>query len=127
MDDDLFPDLLPNPPQGEYRDPSKNWKGNTFDGAVYEEEKDVVRLSGQIERVHTILAQSKDVWLTVSEIQIKIANEFLLDDPECSISAQIRNLRKERFGGYMIEKQRRGSEDSAIWEYQLQPENGPIV
>jgi hypothetical protein len=38
---------------------------------------------------------------------------------EASISAQIRNLRKERFGAYLIAKRKRGMDKQGAWEYRI--------
>jgi len=41
---------------------------------------------------------------------------------ETSISAQLRHLRKARFGGYRVERRRRrteGGHDSGTWEYRV--------
>jgi biotin operon repressor len=38
---------------------------------------------------------------------------------EASISAQIRHLRKEQFGGYLVAKRRRGLEKRGVWEYRI--------
>jgi len=102
---DLFTTNIEKPPQ--------------FDGAVYDSKKDWARLSGQILRIWRIIQDGK--WRTVEEINSRIMVEHSHYDPECSISAQLRNLRKERFGGHIIEKRRRGEEESALWEYRLQP------
>lgn len=40
-------------------------------------------------------------------------------DPEASISAQLRHLKKPRFGSYIIEKQRRGDRNQGLFEYRL--------
>ncbi len=88
-----------------------------FDGAVYDKEKDLVRLTGQILRVWDIIKDGQ--WRTVDEIHSSIIVEHNENDPECSISAQLRNLRKARFGGHLIDKQRRGGDLSALWEYRL--------
>jgi hypothetical protein len=39
-------------------------------------------------------------------------------DPETSTSAQLRHLRKPRFGGYVVEKRRRTA-TAGTWEYRL--------
>ena len=52
-------------------------------------------------------------WNTLVEIQ------DLTVDPQASISAQLRNLRKERFGSYLIEKRYRGDRLNGLWEYRL--------
>ena len=38
---------------------------------------------------------------------------------EASISAQLRHLRKLRFGGYVVAKRRRGPAADGIWEYRI--------
>ena len=43
----------------------------------------------------------------------------MTDDPHASISAQLRHLRKEKFGSYNIEKRPRGDRSNGLWEYRL--------
>jgi len=81
-----------------------------FNGAVYDPELDHARLTKQIGRVYEALPWGE--WLTLAEIEAKT------HDPQASISAQIRHLRKERFGGYQIDKRRR-TPDGGTWEYRL--------
>jgi hypothetical protein len=38
---------------------------------------------------------------------------------EASISAQLRHLRKPQFGGYVVEKRRRGFGRHGTWEYRI--------
>ena len=52
-------------------------------------------------------------WRTLSEI------EFITGDPQASISAQLRHLRKERFGGYLVELRSRGDRENGLFEYRL--------
>lgn len=59
---------------------------------------DHTRLGPQLLRVKAVLLDYK--WHTVVEIAESTG------DPETSVSAQIRNLRKPRFGGHVIEKRR---------------------
>ena len=82
-----------------------------FDGACYEEEADKQRLMGQVRAIFTYM--SSHGWQTLSEI------ERVLQYPQASISAQLRNLRKERFGGHIIEKRRRGDRSCGLFEYAL--------
>ena len=79
-----------------------------FDGATYERSRDHARLKGQISRIFNVMRDGE--WRTVSEIH------DITGDPENSIQAQLRNLRKEKFGGYTVEKRRSDSSD-ALWEY----------
>src|SRR5215472_6154082 len=78
-----------------------------FAGAVYEPEKDDVRLHGQIERVFTLMKDSR--WRTLSEI------EAITGDPPASISAQLRHLRKRRFGAHTVNKRPRGDRESGLF------------
>ena len=82
-----------------------------FDGSDYEHEHDFVRLSGQIQRVYDAIKDGD--WYTLDEIN-KITG-----DPHASISAQLRNLRKKRFGSYSIEKRYKGNRSRGLWEFKL--------
>ncbi len=68
-----------------------------FNGADYIPERDDVRLTGQILRVWDVVNDNR--WHTLKEISDKTG------DPEASISAQLRHLRKPRFGGYIVERE----------------------
>lgn len=81
-----------------------------FDGAGYVP-ADHDRLRGQILRVWTALQGGR--WMTLAEIEAETG------DPQASISAQLRHLRKPRFGSHRIEKRRRGDDDAGTWEYRL--------
>lgn len=82
-----------------------------FDGQAFVAELDQKRLRGQIERIYRLLQDGE--WRTLGEI------EAATGDPQASISAQIRHLRKRRFGSHAIEKRRRGDETRGLWEYRL--------
>lgn len=53
-------------------------------------------------------------WRTLNEIAT------LTDDPPASVSAQLRHLRKPRFGSYRVER-RRSFIDSGLYEYRVLP------
>jgi len=78
-------------------------------GSDYDPKLDGVRLTGQMLRVFEYMRNGK--WMTLFEIADSI------NEPESSVSAQMRNLRKDRNGNHTIEKQRRG--ESGTWEYKL--------
>jgi len=40
-------------------------------------------------------------------------------DPEASVSAQLRHLRKPRFGSYVVEKRPRGDRSAGLFEYRV--------
>lgn len=83
---------------------------STF-GPSYVAELDGPRLKGQIARVHEAMIDGK--WRTLPEIEKKTG------DPQASISAQLRHLRKARFGSYRVDKRRRGADTRGLWEYRL--------
>jgi hypothetical protein len=85
--------------------------GAHFNGPDYIPSLDHERLTGQILRIYGLMKDGE--WRTLGEI------EEVTDDPQASISAQLRHLRKERFGGYVVEKRRRGDEASGLYEYRL--------
>jgi len=91
-----------------------------FDGPAYEEEHDRDRLAGQLLRVYQALlaADFFGDWLTLGEIRERTG------DPEASISAQLRHLRKPRFGSHTIEKRRRGEAGNGLWEYRMGASRG---
>jgi hypothetical protein len=72
---------------------------------------DFDRLQGQTRKIYNLM--SDGVYRTLAEI------EAITGYPETSISAQLRHLRKLRFGGNTVNKQRRGN--GGTWEYQLVP------
>lgn len=88
-----------------------------FSGADYQPTLDKERLTGQILRVFNAMKDGH--WRTVQEIKEKIKIDTTFEDPENSIQAQLRNLRKKSFGGYIIERRRRGEPKKGICEYKL--------
>ena len=83
----------------------------TFDGPVYNPDLDQARLTGQIKRIFDLMKDNR--WRTLTEISVRTG------EPEASVSAQLRHLRKPRFGSHVVEKRRRGEGKSGLWEYQL--------
>jgi len=84
-----------------------------FGGPVFDPAKDTKRLTGQLLRIFNVMADG--TWRTLPEIAEATG------DPEASISAQLRHLRKPEFGAHAVDKRRRGSETSGLWEYRLIP------
>jgi hypothetical protein len=56
---------------------------------------------------------SDGYWRTLDEIA------HATGDPHASISAQLRHLRKPRFGAYVVEKRHRGAPARGLYEYRL--------
>ena len=67
-----------------------------FDGSDYDHKRDGIRLTGQLERVFDVLKDGQ--WITLRQLADRARC------PEASASAQLRNLRKDRFGGFEVEK-----------------------
>ncbi len=78
------------------------------DGATYSAAFDKERLNAQTRRVFDLM--SDGLWRTLGEISAACG------DPEASVSARLRDLRKEKFGGHLVGRRRR---TAATWEYQL--------
>jgi hypothetical protein len=84
-----------------------------------------MRLASQREVLRDVLlsATACGSWLTLRELS------QLTQFGEASISAQLRHLRKPKYGSYLVEKRvRRGVvlrevEHGAIWEYRLRRES----
>ena len=83
----------------------------TFDGTTFKPQFDLNRLTRQIDKVKTLMMDGK--WRTLSEIGDETCY------PEASISARLRDLRKERFGGYSVEHRRCVNQMRGIWEYRM--------
>jgi hypothetical protein len=82
-----------------------------FGGDTYEPDLDHDRLKAQLERVKSLMADSE--WRTLFEV----AN--LTGFPTQSVSARLRDFRKERFGGHTVNRRRRGEGKRGLFEYQL--------
>lgn len=85
-----------------------------FNGPDYVPERDDARLTGQLERVRNCMADGQ--WRTLADIS-RITN-----DPEASISAQLRHLRKKRFGSFQVSKEYLGL---GLYRYRLLPPRPP--
>jgi hypothetical protein len=82
-----------------------------FDGATYSPEHDDLRLGAQIKRIFNLMKDGH--YRTLDEISV------LTNDPHASISAQLRHLRKPRFGSHEVHKRPRGDRNRGLYEYKL--------
>ena len=73
------------------------YNNEVFDGATYEHKRDSHRLTGQMQRIYDCM--SNGMWYTLKEVS------EITGAPEASASAGIRNLRKERFGGFTVDRE----------------------
>lgn len=90
-------------------------------GPAYDIKQDGARLDLQRDRIKGVMLgfSIRNRWITLSEIQDTLEASYEKRFPEASISAQLRHLRKAEFGGYVLEKRRRGPAIDGVWEYAL--------
>jgi hypothetical protein len=81
-------------------------------GPTYRRELDALRIAGQMLRI--LLLMSDRAWRTLPEISERTG------DPPASVSAQLRHLRKKRFGAYRVDKRPRAG-SRGLWEYRVSP------
>jgi hypothetical protein len=79
-----------------------------FDGADYVHERDSHRLTGQILEIYALMSDGR--WRTLAAI------ESATGAPQASVSAQLRNLRKKRFGEHTIDRRHVGG---GLYEYRI--------
>ena len=79
-------------------------------GPAYDAARDGERLQRQMDKIRDFMLGRQD-WMTLGEIATATGH------PEASVSAQLRHLRKTRFGSYTVEKRRRGL--GGTWEYRV--------
>jgi len=78
------------------------------DGATYNAQFDHDRLSRQAKLIYKLMVDG--AWRSLSEIS------QITGEPEASVSARLRDLRKPRFGGFTVERRRRSK---GTFEYKL--------
>jgi len=74
-----------------------------FDGNTYDTKRDYRRLSTQLISVREFLEDHRGSFFTLAEL------EHELDYPQASISARLRDLRKTKFGSYVIARRYRSA------------------
>lgn len=84
-----------------------------FNGPYYDPSEDDERLTKQHDRIKRVMLDG--VWRSLKDIA------KLTRDPQASISAQLRHLRKRRFGNWNVETRARGSREDGLYEYRLLP------
>jgi hypothetical protein len=91
--------------------PLLDWKpppDSRFDGSDYQHERDSPRLTEQIGRVWDAMQDGK--WRTLEQIA------EITGDPTPSISAQLRHLRRKKFGSHTVLKKYAGN---GLYLYQV--------
>lgn len=82
-----------------------------FNGPAYDPAFDKDRLMKQIGKIFHLMIDGQ--WRTLQEI------ESLTGYGQASISAQLRHLRKPRFGFYKVDRRRRGDRKQGLYEYRV--------
>ena len=83
-----------------------------FTGSNYSPEHDHARLMRQHERIRDYML-GHGGWYTLDELS------EATNAPPASVSAQLRHLRKARFGSWTVQKRRRGDRSNGLYEYHL--------
>ena len=82
-----------------------------FNGPEFKTSADFHRLKTQHDRVKALMLDGQ--WRSLREIA------SLTGDPESSVSAHLRHLRKPRFGSWVVERRPRGNRDDGLFEYRV--------
>jgi len=78
------------------------------DGETFSRPRDGARLNAQAEAVFDVMCDG--CWRTLNQIS------NLTGAPEPSVSARLRDFRKPKFGGYLVEKRHL---ENGLWQYRL--------
>ncbi|MCI0422779.1 MAG: hypothetical protein L0312_26760 [Acidobacteria bacterium] len=91
--------------------PEAQRRAEKFDGATFDAKRDGARLTRQLDRVREIMQDKK--WHTLAELVRLVGGAS-----EAGVSARIRDLKKPRFGGHVIEKQFMA--ETSQWRYRME-------
>lgn len=86
-------------------------EGMRFNGPAYDAGIDRARLTHQHLRIRELMLDG--TWRTLAEISATTG------DPPASVSAQLRHLRKPRFGQWLLDRRKRGDRKRGLFEYRL--------
>jgi hypothetical protein len=78
------------------------------DGETFDHTRDGKRLNKQMQDIYNLMADGR--WRTLTQIASATLH------PEPSVSARLRDLRKSKFGGYIVERRFVGR---GLYEYRL--------
>lgn len=79
-----------------------------FGGDTYKPPRDGDRLRAQLARVQGVMQDG--AWRTLAQVAVATG------DPEASVSARLRDLRKDKFGGHTVERE---FVSKGLWRYRL--------
>lgn len=81
------------------------------DGETYRRDLDRGRLNAQASRVWELMSDGG--WRTLDEIAAATG------DPPASVSARLRDFRKEKWGARIVQRRRRAEAERGIFEYRV--------
>lgn len=93
------------------RDPDAKLTYSRREGVDIVTKRDTGRLQEQMAKIKELMLDGK--WRTLSEISA------ITGAPEASVSAQLRHLRKPKFGNYIVE---RNYINDGLYEYRVREE-----
>lgn len=82
----------------------------SIDGETFDEARDGLRLTSQLDRVRTLMEDGR--WRTLERIAKVVGGS------ESSIGARLRDLRKTKFGSFRVE---RDHIKGGLWQYRVLP------
>ena len=83
----------------------------TFDGETFDKDRDHFRLFPQLRCVRRLMLDGK--WRTLQQISEATG------EPVASVSARLRDLRKEKFGAYQVDREYVAD---GLWRYRVRGE-----
>ena len=89
-----------------------------FGGTTYDPAQDRDRLGRQLRATLHLMRDGH--WHTLEDLSVAVGALLNAPAPEASVSARLRDLRKEKFGGWVVER-RRFRPGSGLYEYRLLP------
>jgi hypothetical protein len=78
------------------------------DGETFDRDRDLSRLNAQCADVYRYMQHGQ--WRTLADISANTGH------PEASVSARLRDMKKEKFGGFKVEKRYIAS---GLWQYRI--------
>jgi hypothetical protein len=91
-----------------------------FGGETYDKDKDGERLKAQLERIKNHLLTAKGEWVNLQKCEVALPGEGT-----AAITARARDLRKKKFGNFVVDCRRRpGVKNQSLYEYRIPWENG---
>lgn len=92
--------------------------GPLFAGPAYSPKHDQARLTKQLDRIRETMRDG--AWRTLAEISAATG------DPQASVSAQLRHLRKISHGSHRVDRRRRGEAKRGLFEYRMGPPGSEV-